>query len=375
MSGTEPIPVFDLQRATAAIRNELESRWGGLLNSLRFVGGDEVTEFEESFSEFLEIPGCVGVANGTDALMLALKALDLEPGDEVIVPSFTFIATAGAVSWLGGCPVFCDVEPQTLNIDIADVAEKISDKTVGVIGVHLYGRPFAGSELRSLCDSHGLWLVEDAAQAHGARSGGVRVGSLGDLATWSFYPSKNLGCFGDGGAVTGSSSELLARVRKLANHGRNQHYYHDQVGINSRLDSVQAAVLNCRLPRLEENNARRREIAARYSERLAGIDGLSVLVDAENAEPVYHQYTILLQQRDALKDHLADRGIGSAVHYPHGLHQQPAFAALEPRMRTCPVSTRAAQEVLCLPIFPELTEDEVERVVDAVAAFDFRPGR
>jgi dTDP-4-amino-4,6-dideoxygalactose transaminase len=299
--------------------------------------------------------------------MLALRALELEPGDEVIVPAFTFIATAGAVSWLGGRPVFCDVEPQTLNIDIDDVAEKVSDRTVGVIGVHLYGRPFDAPRLKELCEERGLWLVEDAAQAHGARLGGTRAGSFGDLATWSFYPSKNLGCFGDGGAVTGDSEELLGRVRKLANHGRSQHYFHDAVGINSRLDSVQAAVLNCRLPLLEQSNARRRQIAARYSERFGSLAGLRLLIDAMDSEPVHHQFAILLEARDDLKDHLADRGIGSAVHYPHGLHQQPAFADLEPG--DCPVSTKAALDVLCLPVFPELTDDEVERVASEVAAF------
>lgn len=367
MAETDPIPVFSLEKATADIRHDLESRWIALLDSKQFVGGPEVGHFEAAFADFLEASGCVGVANGTDALALAIRTLGLEHGDEVIVPAFTFIATAGAVSWLGGRPVFCDVEPETLNIDLADVEAKITDRTVGVIGVHLYGRPFAGPELEALCERRGLWMIEDAAQAHGARLGGVRVGSFGDLATWSFYPSKNLGCFGDGGAVTGGSPKLLDRVRKLANHGRAQHYFHDAVGINSRLDSLQAAVLNARLPRLEENNARRREIAAFFNRRFAGIGDLRLLTDPADSEPVYHQYSILLEERDALQQHLAARQIGSAVHYPHGLHQQPAFAGLAPG--DCPVSTRAAETVLCLPVFPELADVEVERVAEAVVEF------
>ncbi|MDH3254571.1 MAG: DegT/DnrJ/EryC1/StrS family aminotransferase [Acidobacteriota bacterium] len=365
----EMIPVFDLERAVAAIRSELDRRWSRLLTDRRFVGGDEVQTFERDFSRFLEVSESVGVANGTDALMVALRALGLEPGDEVIVPAFTFIATAASVSWLGGRPVLADVEAGTLNLDPEQVEAKIRDRTVGVIGVHLYGRPFEVDAIRALCDTHDLWLIEDAAQAHGARFDGRRVGSFGDVATWSFYPSKNLGCFGDGGAISGNNGELLERARRLANHGRSRHYFHREVGINSRLDSLQAAVLNCRLPGLEEDNARRREIAARYRSRLDHFDELSFLEDDARAEPVYHQLTIRLDARDALRGHLKERGIGSTVHYPHGLHQQPAFEGLDLEPADYPVATRAAADVLCLPMFPELTTGEVDRVCDAIAEF------
>jgi dTDP-4-amino-4,6-dideoxygalactose transaminase len=369
MNATGPIPVFDLKRVTTTLRDELEARWGGLLDTLHFVGGNEVAEFEERFAAFQEVPECVGVANGTDALMLALKALGMQPGDEVIVPAFTFIATAGAVSWLGGKPVFADVEEETLNIDVQRVAEKINAKTVGVIGVHLYGRPCAARELRSLCSEHGIWFLEDAAQAHGARLGGKRVGSFGELTTWSFYPSKNLGCFGDGGAVSGLAPDLLVRVRKLANHGRSQHYFHDQIGVNSRLDALQAAVLNCRLPKLARDNDRRREIARKYSEGLAGIGQLRLLRDDEDAKPVYHLYTIMLEEREELRSHLESKQIGSAVHYPHSLVEQPAFSSLALAPGDCPVARRAATEVLCLPMFPELGDGEIERVCSEVQAF------
>ena len=244
---TEPIPAFDLSRAAKALESEVSGRWRALREQTRFVGGEEVEGFERDFAEYLAVGSCVGVANGSDALELAVRALGLSPGDEVIVPAFTFIATAAMVQLAGGVPVFADVEPETLNLDAASVAERIGDRTVGVIGVHLYGRPFSLSPILALCQEHDLWLIEDAAQAHGASIGGVPVGGSGALATWSFYPSKNLGCFGDGGAVTGSDVELMERVRRLADHGRIGHYRHGEAGRNSRLDSLQAAVLNSRL--------------------------------------------------------------------------------------------------------------------------------
>jgi dTDP-4-amino-4,6-dideoxygalactose transaminase len=369
MMDRAPIPLFTLERAAARIRPELEQRWGGLLDNQRFVGGEEVTLFENAFAEFLEVPESIGVANGTDALMIALKALDLRPGDEVIVPAFTFIATASAVAWVGGCPVFADVEPETLNIDVASVADKIGDKTVGVIGVHLYGNPCAVGRLRTLCQENGLWFIEDAAQAHGARIDGQRVGRFGELATWSFYPSKNLGCFGDGGAVSGRSGVLLERARKIANHGRSRHYFHDEIGVNSRLDSLQAAVLNCRLSLLDSDNVRRRQIAARYRQRLETVPGLVLIPEDERRESVYHQFTIRVRDRDGLRRHLDSEGVGNAVHYPHSLLDQPAFSGLTVGVGELPEARAAAEEVLCLPMFAELSDLEVDRACDAIEAY------
>jgi dTDP-4-amino-4,6-dideoxygalactose transaminase len=363
------IPVFDLARARDRIRQPLLGRWQSLLDRTSFVGGDEVEEFERAYADYLGVEGCVGVANGTDALVIALRALDLHPGDEVIVPAFTFVATASAVVLAGGRPVFADVEPDTLNLDPARVAEQIGERTVGVIGVHLYGRPFDVAAIEKLCRENGVWLVEDAAQAHGAICRGKKVGGFGRLATWSFYPAKNLGCFGDGGAVTGNDSDLLERVRRLANHGRQGHYHHVEVGTNSRLDALQAAVLNCRLPHLDSDNARRREVARAYRDGLTGVGDLELLLDAEETLPVYHQFTIRTGSRDGLKTHLAARDIGSAVHYPEGLHQQPALSALVPQGPALPVATRAGQEVLCLPMFPEITDGEVDHVGHAVRDF------
>jgi dTDP-4-amino-4,6-dideoxygalactose transaminase len=366
LSDLPPIPVLDLGRAQRRIRQDLDRRWSSLLERTAFIGGSEVEEFEHSWARYLDAAYCVGVANGTDALQLALRALGLEPGDEVIVPAFTFIATASTVSLLGGTPVFADVEPETLNLDLEDAARRISPRTVGIIGVHLYGRPFDLDRALALCRDNGLWLLEDAAQAHGARWRGRRVGGFGRLATWSFYPAKNLGCFGDGGAVTAAEPELETRLRKLANHGRAEHYLHDLIGSNSRLDALQAAVLSCRLERLEEDNRRRREIACRYHELLSGVGDLRLLQDPEGAESVYHQMTVRSARRDDLREHLAERGIASAVHYPMPLHLQPAFEYLPSPEGGLPECEAAAREVLCLPMFPELEEGELERVGAAV---------
>jgi dTDP-4-amino-4,6-dideoxygalactose transaminase len=363
-----PVPILDLGRAYRRFARPLEERWRRVLAGSAFVLGPEVGEFEEAFAAFLGAPGCVGVANGTDALVLALRALGVGPGDEVVVPAFTFFAAAEAVLSVGARPVFADVDPKTLNLDPADAAARVTAATVGIIGVHLYGRPFDVEAIADLCRHRGLWLVEDAAQAHGAAFQGRRVGSFGALATWSFYPTKNLGCFGDGGAVTGADPALIARVRLLANHGQQGRYRHLEVGTNSRLDSLQAAVLNCRLALLAGDNARRREIACRYWGGLAGAGDVVPLEDPPGVHAVYHQFTVRTRCRDELAAHLDSRGIASAVHYPLPQHRQPALAALgEPA--ELPVAEAAAREVLCLPIFPEMTDEEVDEVSGAVREF------
>ncbi|HUF77865.1 MAG TPA: DegT/DnrJ/EryC1/StrS family aminotransferase [Thermoanaerobaculia bacterium] len=370
------IPAFDLKRATARLAEPVAARWAEQVAAGAFIGGAEVERFERAFAEYLEVglggAGCVGVANGTDALVVALRALGLEPGDEVIVPAFTFVATGAAVALAGGVPVFAEVEPDTLSLDVADAAARVTPRTVGVIGVHLYGRPYDTAALAELCRRRGLWQIEDAAQAQGARTGGRRVGTLGDLASWSFYPTKNLGAFGDAGAVTGNDPELLARVRRIANHGRTEHYLHAEVGTNSRLDALQATVLALRLTGLDEANRRRREIAGRYREALAEASAageLELLRDPEGTEPVYHQFTLLTDRRDALKAHLAAAGIGSGIYYPIPLHRQPALERFVPAGLELPVAEAAARRALSLPMFPELEDGEVERVAAAAAGF------
>ena len=364
-----PVAHFDLRPAAAEIAPQLLERWRGMLERTAFVGGAEVEAFEAAFAAYLGASGCVGVANGTDALVLALHALRLQPGDEVLVPAFTFFATAEAVVWAGGRPVPVDVEADTFNLDVAAAEAHASERTVGVIGVHLYGQPCDLDGLEALCRRRGWWLVEDAAQAQGASWRGRRVGTFGQLAGWSFYPSKNLGCFGDGGAVTGADADALARARLLANHGRTAHYQHGAVGTNSRLDALQAAVLNLRLPLLERDNARRRELVERYRQALAGVGDLRFARVPAEASPVWHQLTVRTASRDALRDHLQARGIGSAVFYPIPLHRQPGLIPHLPREVELPVAEAAAREVLCLPLYPQLGDGDVDEVCAAVRAF------
>jgi dTDP-4-amino-4,6-dideoxygalactose transaminase len=265
--------------------------------------------------------------------------------------------------------VFADIDPETLNLDPADAAARITSRTVGILGVHLYGRPFDVDALLALCEKHGLWLLEDSAQAQGAKYKGKRVGTFG-LSAWSFYPTKNLGCYGDGGAATGPDAAILDRLRTLGNQGQAGRYHHVAVGTNSRLDSLQAAVLNCRLPRLDADNARRREIAARYTAAFGKLGDIRLPPDREGTEPVYHQFTLRSARRDELGQHLKEAGIASAVHYPSPLHHQPALAGLiDAQPGDFPVATQAAQEVLCLPIYPELTDGEADLVAAGVRSF------
>ena len=363
------VPVFNLQRAHLRIADELQQRWKRILDNTSFVLGPEVAEFENAFAGYLGVAGTVGVANGTDALVVALRALGVKPGDEVLVPAFSFYATAEAVLLVGALPVFCDVEDTTLNIDPEDAARRITRGTVGIIGVHLYGRPFDADRLGALAKERGIWLMEDAAQAQGASWGGRRVGGLGTVAAWSFYPSKNLGCFGDGGAVSADDTELLTHVRRIANHGQIARYEHVELGTNSRLDSLQAAVLNCRLPLLEADNARRRELACKYHGQFAGVGDIRLPQDPQGAVCVYHQYTLRTRRRDALQEFLKQRGIGSAIHYPTPLHRHAALTGHLSVVPTLPIAEAAALEVLSLPMFPELTDAELTETAAAVRAF------
>jgi dTDP-3-amino-3,4,6-trideoxy-alpha-D-glucose transaminase len=363
------VPYLDLSRARVRIDAELASRWRRILDNNAFVLGPEVAELERGFAAFLGATGVVGVGNGTDALTISLRALGLEPGDEVLVPAFSFFATVEAVVLAGGRPVFCDIDPATFNLDPAEIERRATPRTRGVVGVHLYGRAFDADAIVAACRRRGLWLVEDAAQAHGARYAGRRVGTLGDLAAWSFYPTKNLGAFGDGGAISGMDAASLELARRLANHGQSARYEHREVGTNSRLDALQAAVLNLRLRTLDEDNAARRRWGALYGEGLAGVGDLRLPVDRAGDEPVFHQMTVATARRDALQSFLAGQGVGSSVHYPSPLHRQAAMAALVPDPPALPHAERAAREVLCLPMFAELTEPEVQEAIAAVRAF------
>lgn len=363
------VPSFDLSTVRQRVEADVLARWQRILSNTSFVLGPEVTEFERDWSSYLGVGGCVGVGNGTDALGLALRALGLSSGDEVIVPAMSFFATAEAVLLAGGIPRFADIDPLTLNIDPASTAARITSRTVGIIGVHLYGRPFDIDRIREICARRGLWLLEDSAQAQGAMWRGRKVGGLGDASAWSFYPSKNLGCFGDGGAVTSNSADLIDAVRQLANHGQSGRSSHAAVGMNSRLDSLQAAVLNSRLRFLDDENMNRAQIAIQYRSRLESLSDVEIPRDRDDALCVYHQFVVQSPRRDELAAFLQSRGIGSAIHYSQPLHTQPALGKFRIRAEECPVAERLAHQALSLPMFVGMTIQQADLVCDSIEAF------
>jgi len=335
--------------------------------------GPAVAELEEAISTFVGVPHAVACASGTDALLLALKALDLGPDDEVITTPYTFFATAGAIVNAGGRPVFVDVCADTLNIDPEAVEAAVTSRTRAVVPVHLFGQMARMEPLLALGARHGVSIIEDAAQAIGAYQefGGTRraAGTCGDSATFSFFPTKNLGAWGDGGMITTGDADLAARLRLLRVHGGAKQYHHDEVGTNSRLDTLQAAVLLAKLPHLPAWNRRRVAHAGAYTEAFADIPGVEPLAIDPGNEPVFHQYTVRAERRDDLMDHLRGQGIGSAVYYPRALHLQPCFAMLKYRAGSLPISERATEEVLSLPVFPELSDEQRNRVIEALRGF------
>jgi dTDP-4-amino-4,6-dideoxygalactose transaminase len=370
------VPLLDLTAQYRGIAQEVTERMREVMESQRFVLGPAVERLEEEIAAFLGVPHAVGCASGTDALLLSLRAFDCGAGDEVVLPPFTFFATAGAVHNVGARPVFADVEEDTLNLDPAAAAAAVTPRTRALIPVHLFGQMAEMGTLRQLADRHGLRLIEDAAQAIGARQQGgdggwITTGTLGDACTLSFFPTKNLGAFGDGGMVVTGDAATAERLRKLRVHGGRQMYHHEEVGYNSRLDALQAAVLSAKLPHLEGWSAARRRNAAFYDRALAGIDGLATPGVRAGNESIVNQYTVrvLDGRRDALAEHLRGHGVGSAVYYPVPLHLQECFAYLGHRRGEFPVSERACAEVLSLPVYPELTGDQLGRVAEAVRVF------
>lgn len=370
------VPLLDLKRQYRAIRDELRPRLDELFEDQAFILGRPVEAFEEAVAGYLGVPHAVGVASGTDALLIPFMALALAPGDEVITTPFTFFATAGAIHNAGGRPVFADIDPATFNLDPAAVEAAITPRTRAIVAVHLFGLMADMAPLRAIADRHGLMLVEDAAQAIGSRQRvdgrWYTTGQLGDCATLSFFPSKNLGGFGDAGMVVTRDAGLADRVRKLRMHGGAQAYLHDEVGTNSRLDALQAVVLHTKLPHLAGWSETRRANAAWYDERLAPLQQAGHLrtpVVPERDWSIYNQYTLRATRRDELRSFLASRQVGTSVYYPLPLHQQPCFAYLGYRGGEFPESERAAAEVLSIPIFPELTQPELDEVAGAFEAF------
>jgi dTDP-4-amino-4,6-dideoxygalactose transaminase len=364
-----PVPLLDLRAQFATIREDVTAALLGTVESQQFIMGPAVGELECAIAGYCRTREAIACASGTDALLLPLKAL-LEPGDEVITSPFSFFATAGAIWNAGGKPVFVDIDPATFNLDAAQVEAAVTARTKVLLPVHLYGQMAPMERLLAIAQRHGLLIVEDCAQAIGARrkiDGEWRMaGELGTVGAFSFFPSKNLGGYGDGGMMTTQDAALGERLRKLRAHGGAKQYHHEEVGTNSRLDTLQAAVLKVKLPHLDRWNAARRAHAAAYAQAFAGVAGVTPPVTDPANEHIYHQYTVRVPRRDQVVERLKARGIGCAVYYPRPLHLQPCFATLGYRQGQFPEAERASHEVVSLPIYPELTPAQREDVTTAV---------
>ena len=359
------VPFGDFRAHVAPLRAELDAAMGRVLDSGWFILGPEDEAFEKELAAAMGCREVVSVANGTEAIQLALEAIGLTRGDEVVTSPLSAAFTALAIERAGGRPVFADLDPKTLNVAPEAVAAKIGPRTRALLPVHLYGHPADLDPLFALAKQHGLALVEDACQAHGALYKGRTVGTLGVLGTHSYYPTKNLGAFGDGGAILANDPALAARLRQLRNGGQSDRYRHVSAGINSRLDEIQAAILRVKLKHLPAATERRRAIAASYSQALAGL-GLGLPEEQPYARAVYHLYVVRHARRDALMAALQERGIGTLIHYPIPLHLQPAFAHLGGRAGDLPVAEQAAREIFSLPLYPEMTEAQVEAVTSSL---------
>ena len=365
----ELVPQLDLSAQYAAIGAEIRTAVEHVMASQQFVLGREGAALEEEIAKLCGVAHGVGVASGTDALILALRACGVGAGDEVLLPPFTFVATGSAVSALGAKPVFVDIRPDTYNIDPSELERQITPRTRAILVVHLYGLAADMDPIMAFAKSHKLPVIEDNAQAIGAFYKGRRTGSLGDAACVSFYPTKNLGAYGDAGMVVTNSAELAARIRTLRNHGQSEKYRSTEPGWNSRLDEIQAAILRVKLRHLSNWQRARQAHAAEYNRLFSQIPGVMPPFAPEGLEHVYHQYTIRIEQRDALQKFLGERKIGSTVYYPYPLHLQPLYASLGHKPGDFPHAERAAQEVLSLPMYPELRKEQIVRVVETIADF------
>jgi len=365
------LPILDLKAQYDGLREEIAVAISGVLESQHFILGPNVSALEREIAAFCGTPSAIGAASGTDALILALRAAHVGPGDEVIVPAFSFIATADAVSILGARPVFSDVDPDTLNLNVAHAASLVTPRTKAIIPVHLYGQPADMDAVMALAMRHNLLVIEDCAQGLGARWRGTRVCAFGDYGCISFFPSKNLGAYGDGGMVTTSNEEDGRHIAALRSHGSTQKYHSDIQGMNSRLDELQAAILRVKLRKLEEWNEARRQVAAMYRAALAGQERIQLPYERPEATHVYHQFTVRIENRDAVQRQLAEACIQSIVYYPIPLHLQNMFQDLGYRQGDLPVAERASSEVLSLPMYPELTLSDIDyitaKLIEAVS--------
>ena len=365
----DSIPQLDLSAQYAAIGAEIRTALERVMASQQFVLGPEGCALEEEVAKLCGAAYGVGVASGTDALILALRACGVQPGDEVLLPPFTFVATGSAVSALGARPVFADIRPDTYNVDPAELERRVTPRTRAILAVHLYGLPADMDPILAFAKSRKLPVIEDNAQAIGASYKGRPTGSLGDVACLSFYPTKNLGAYGDAGMVVTNSAQLAARFRSLRNHGQTAKYLSSETGWNSRLDEIQAAILRVKLRHLSDWQRARQSHAVEYNRLLTQIPGVMPPLAPDGFEHVHHQYTIRVERRDALQKFLGERKIGSTVYYPYPLHLQPLYASVGHKPGDFPHAERAAQEVLSLPMYPELRKEQIARVVESVAEF------
>jgi dTDP-4-amino-4,6-dideoxygalactose transaminase len=363
------VPFIDLLVQLRGLEERIREGIYEVVRSGRFILGPEVTALEDIMAGYHGVRHGIGVASGTDALVLSLLAAGIGEGDEVITTPFTFVATAESIAHAGARPVFADIDGRTFNLDAARTAAAVTERTKAVMPVHLYGLPADMTALGDVAARSGLAVIEDCAQSTGARIGGAVTGSIGDAGAFSFFPTKNLGGFGDGGMVLTDSDDIAARVRELRGHGATRRDHYERLGFNSRLDSLQAVVLTVKFEKLDEWNAMRRESARLYQEHLEGIDGLELPVETPGAEHVYNQYTVMTDRRDELRKHLEARGIGSMVYYAECLHLQPLFRDLGCREGDFPVAERVSRRVLSLPIYPGLAPRQVEYVCRAVKEF------
>lgn len=358
------IPMLDLKQQYQQLKPHIVPKIQAVLESGQYILGPNVSAFEQEVADYLDVDYAVSCASGTDALHLALKAAGIGPGDEVITTAFTFIAAAEAIHYVGATPVFVDIDPQTFNIDPNNIQQAVTKKTKAILPVHLFGQPADMEAITALCQKHGLDLIEDCAQSFGAHINGHQTGTLGMMGCFSFFPSKNLGCYGDGGMVSTRSGKLAERLRTLRNHGYNEQHHHSVIGLNSRLDEIQAVVLRTKLQYVDTYNEGRRRAAHFYNRLLSDVN-VTIPYEETTSYHVYHQYTVLVPDRDRIMDRLRDAGIASAIYYPIPLHKQKAFIDTY-RAMDLATTEQVAQQCLSLPMYPELKDEAIEEIVTVI---------
>jgi len=363
------IPLVDLKRQYEFVKEEIADKIEKVLRSTQYILGEEVEKFEKEFANYCGAKYAIGVASGSDALALSLKALGVAKEDDVITVPNTFTATVDAISGNNAKPVFVDIDPETYNIDITRIEEKVTDKTKAIIPVHLYGQPADMDPILKLAREHNLKIIEDACQAHGAEYKGKKVGSLGDAGCFSFYPAKNLGAYGDGGMVVTNNEEIAERIRMLRNYGQSKKYYHDFIGYNSRLDEIQAAVLRVKLKYLNEWNNKRREKAKLYNELLENVSGIETPIEKDYAKHAYHLYVIRCRDRNELQHYLSSKDVSTGIHYPIPVHLQRAYKHLGYKKGDFLITEKYVNEILSLPMFPELSEKEIKYIYMNIKIF------